>query len=202
MRRLVLLRHGVTDWNLVPRFQGHADIPLSSTGRDQAAAAAAYLARLRPARLWSSDLRRASETASYVAAATGLEPVLDGRLREVDVGDFQGLTHDEARARFGPGPWDYGAHGGESNADLAARIVAPIRDAAAALAEGEVGVVVSHGHAIRLGAIGFLRWPVGTVATLAALGNCAWVELVEAPASASSPAPWRLAGYNVGAPIS
>jgi probable phosphoglycerate mutase len=201
VRRLILLRHGVTEWNQERRFQGHADVPLTPLGRRQAAAAAAYLAPLEPSVLWCSDLGRALETARPLAEATGLVPVVDPRLREIHVGDFQGLTHDQARERYGPGPWDYAAHGGESNADLAARVVAPVEDAAAALDVDQTGIVVFHGHAIRIATVGLLGWPPMTVASLAALDNCGWVELVEASASSAAPT-WRLAGYNRVTPIS
>jgi len=201
VRRLILLRHGLTEWNQARRFQGHEDVPLAPLGHRQAAAAAAHLAALRPSLLWSSDLARARETAGYVAAATGLEPVLDERLREIHVGDYQGLTHDEARERFGPGPWDYAAHGGESNADLAARVSPRVAEAAGSLADGETGVLVCHGHAIRLAAIGFLGWPLEVVSTLGALDNCAWVELTDVPAGPSG-STWRLITYNGVTPIS
>ncbi|SFB71227.1 probable phosphoglycerate mutase [Nocardioides terrae] len=201
MRRLILLRHGVTEWNQDRRFQGHEDVPLAPRGRQQAAAAAAHLAALRPSLLWASDLSRARETAGYVAAETGLVPVLDDRLREIDVGDYQGLTHDEARERFGPGPWDYADHGGESNADLAARVCAPVEEAAAALADGATGILAFHGHAIRMATIGFLGWPLEVVSTLGALDNCAWVELTDVPAGSSKSA-WRLVAYNAVTPIS
>jgi probable phosphoglycerate mutase len=202
VRRLILLRHGVTEWNQDRRFQGRQDVPLAPLGHVQAAATATYLATLRPSLLWCSDLTRARETAEHVASATGLTPLVDERLREIHVGDFQGLTHEEARARFGHGPWDYAAHNGESDAEVADRVCAPVKDAVAALGEGETGIVVFHGHAVRLAMIGFLGWPLELVSTLGALDNCGWVELAEvAPASASAH-PWRLAGYNRVTPIS
>jgi len=97
-RRLVLLRHGQTEWNSLGRAQGHADISLDATGHAQAAAAAPYLAAMGPVRLWSSDLARARETAAYVARAAKLEVELDPRLREYDVGVRSGLTTHDARA--------------------------------------------------------------------------------------------------------
>ena len=87
-RRLVLVRHGRTAWNLEDRAQGHADVPLDATGRAQAAAGA--VRRGDAARLGRSDLARARETAAYVAEATGLSRVDDARLREFDVGSAPG----------------------------------------------------------------------------------------------------------------
>ena len=77
MRRLVLLRHGRTEWNDTGRAQGHADVPLDETGEAQAKAVAPVLAALAPVAVWSSDLARAAGTAAVVAAEAGLEPVLD-----------------------------------------------------------------------------------------------------------------------------
>ena len=67
MRRLVLLRHGRTEWNETGRAQGHADVPLDEVGLAQAKEVAPVLAALRPVALWSSDLARAAQTADAVA---------------------------------------------------------------------------------------------------------------------------------------
>ena len=72
LRRLILLRHGQTDYNIDGRMQGHIDSNLTAEGHDQAAAAAPVLAELAPDRVISSDLRRAVDTAEVVAAACGL----------------------------------------------------------------------------------------------------------------------------------
>ena len=80
-RTLVLLRHGETDWNAEERAQGHADVPLNERGHAQARAAAAVMAGFGAARLWSSDLARAMQTAEHVAAATGLAVEPAARLR-------------------------------------------------------------------------------------------------------------------------
>ena len=96
MRRLVLLRHGRTEWNHTGRAQGHADVPLDELGEAQARAVAPVLAALDPVALWSSDLARAAGTAAFVATEARLEPRLDPRLREYDVGpNRQGLTREQ-----------------------------------------------------------------------------------------------------------
>lgn len=201
-RRLVLLRHGVTAWNIGRRFQGQADTALTETGVLQAKAAADALAAYSPCGVWSSDLTRARVTAGYVADAAGVEVVLDARLREVHVGVFEGLTHDEAVARHGMGPWDYGAHGGESDAETGERMVAAMTEVAAGLDEGQTAVLVSHGAAMRSGMLRFLGWPLEQVATLGPLANCGWIELVDEPATWFTGASWRLAAYNRVTPIS
>ena len=102
MRRLVLLRHGRTEWNDSGRAQGHADVPLDDVGLAQAKEVAPVLAALRPVAVWSSDLARAAGTAAAVAAECGLGTVLDPRLREFDVGpNRQGLTAEQLAERAG-----------------------------------------------------------------------------------------------------
>jgi broad specificity phosphatase PhoE len=95
-----LARHGETDDNLEPlRFQGFRDTPLNDTGRRQAHELAERVAGDRIASLWSSDLSRARETAEIVGARIGLEPALDGRLREGCRGRWEGdLMVDVKRA--------------------------------------------------------------------------------------------------------
>jgi probable phosphoglycerate mutase len=100
--RLLLVRHGVTDWNREGRFQGHLDPPLADDGRRQAILLGERLAQLgpRPSRVVSSTLGRALQTARLVAAAlsdTGPRPALvtDSRLMEIGQGDWEGRTHRE-----------------------------------------------------------------------------------------------------------
>ena len=100
-RRLVLVRHGQTAWNAAGRAQGHTDISLDDTGRQQAEEMAAVVADLRPALLVSSDLARARETAAFLEKATGLTAEEDARLREYDVGMRTGLTREEFAERLG-----------------------------------------------------------------------------------------------------
>ena len=93
--QLIVLRHGRTEWNATGRFQGQADIPLDHRGLAQANGAARVLAELAPAAIVSSDLRRATQTAGALSELTGLAVALDARLREIDVGSWEGLTIEE-----------------------------------------------------------------------------------------------------------
>jgi broad specificity phosphatase PhoE len=104
-RRILLWRHGQTGWNAEDRFQGHADIDLDDVGRAQVARAARLLARLRPARIVSSDLRRAHHTALALASLTGLEVTCDRRLRETSYSAWEGMTAAEIDERH-PGARD------------------------------------------------------------------------------------------------
>ena len=97
-RRLVLVRHGVTDWNREGRFQGHLDPPLSEVGRREAQLVAERIASdelLRPARIVSSSLARAMETAAVIGGATGAPVEPDDRLMEIGQGEWEGRTHAE-----------------------------------------------------------------------------------------------------------
>jgi broad specificity phosphatase PhoE len=149
-----LARHGETDWNREPRWQGHADPPLNALGRQQARALAESLAGTRIAAVYSSDLLRASETAEIVAARLEVPLHLDAALRELDVGSWEGHTraelevHDaEAVARWEESG-EHGWEGGESLREMAARVLEAIRSIAAEHV-GEEVLVVSHGGPMR-----------------------------------------------------
>src|SRR4029079_3508556 len=95
---ILVLRHGQSEWNAVRRWQGTADSPLTELGREQAATTARLLVahRLDFASIWTSNLRRASQTAAIIAGALGLgEPIVDARLQEADAGEWEGLTPAE-----------------------------------------------------------------------------------------------------------
>ena len=98
VRRLVMLRHGQTAFNLGSRMQGQLDTELTELGRAQAIAAAEALAKHQPLLIVSSDLRRAYETAVALQERTGLRLRADDRLRETHLGDWQGMTHTEIDA--------------------------------------------------------------------------------------------------------
>ena len=100
MLRLILVRHGQTDWNAQARYQGQADIPLNDVGRRQAAAVAQRLASEEIDILFASDLRRAWETGTAIATARGQTLLAEPRLREMDFGQWQGLTHAEIADRL------------------------------------------------------------------------------------------------------
>jgi broad specificity phosphatase PhoE len=150
---VLLARHGQSDWNATRRWQGHADRPLTEKGRAQATALAERLAHIELDAVYSSDLRRAADTARVVAEAQGLELVQLPELREVDVGAWSGLTRDEAEERFPDGfaRWREGFPGwddGEHYDDMAQRVIGSLVEIALAH-EGGRALVVSHGGPIR-----------------------------------------------------
>lgn len=208
MRRLVLLRHGRTAWNDTGRAQGHADVPLDDVGEAQAKAVAPAIAALEPVALWSSDLARAAATARAVGDECGLVPVLDPRLREFDVGPHRtGLTSDEYAAAH---PVEHAAlvagdveaiPGRETTEQLLARYLPALTSYADALGEGETGVLVSHGAALRVGVPAFLGWGDAPGEGLGVLANCGWVELTHsASVWTGGEARWRMDAWNRVAP--
>ena len=197
-RRLILLRHGRTDWNHARRVQGQLDSELDDVGHGQAADAARALASCDPAVLWSSDSVRARQTAAYVAKETGLDPTYDARLREYFVADRQGLTHEEYAAlapeefaAFRRGDFDV-VPGGETAVEVSARMREALLELLASIGPGELAVAVSHGAAIRDTVPVLLGWPVTERAVLHGLGNCGWVEFDhDTPGE-----PLRMRAYN------
>jgi broad specificity phosphatase PhoE len=186
VRRLILLRHGRTAWNRAGRAQGHADVGLDDLGHSQAEAAAAELATVRPAAIWTSDLARARETCGYLERAAGRSAKPDDRLREFDVGDRQGMTQAEAAEAFPEQHAAWRRRGGvlqvpgaESVADVEARMVPVLREILVSLDAGETGVVVTHGACLKVGLCGLLGWPTGHASSLRGVDNCGWVVLGE-----------------------
>ncbi|MBM3127310.1 MAG: histidine phosphatase family protein [Chloroflexi bacterium] len=99
--RLLLIRHGETDWNNAGRVQGHSDTPLNANGIAQARQLAARIAAEEAfAAMYASPLARARVTAEIVAARCGATPIPDDRLKEQMLGKFEGLTDAEFEQRF------------------------------------------------------------------------------------------------------
>jgi probable phosphoglycerate mutase len=141
---ILLARHGETDWNREGRFQGWADPPLNEAGREQARALAERLRDTPFDAVYSSDLRRAHETAAIVAAPHGVPVVSDPDLREIDVGSWSGLTRTEIEERF-PGAEH---HDGESRTEHLARVLAAV-ERIARTHHGQRILIVSHGGSLR-----------------------------------------------------
>lgn len=166
MTTILLARHGETDWNRAGRFQGWADPPLNELGRAQARELAARLADDPFDAVYSSDLRRAHETALIVAEPHGVPVIADRGLREVDVGSWSGLTRQEIDERF-PG---HERHDGETREAHTERVVGALERIARSH-RGERILVVSHG-----GSLGALRRHAG-VEYEGRLENCSVFEL-------------------------
>ena len=150
--KVFLVRHGATTWNLEKRAQGHADIALSEEGRKQAAHVANELSHEHIDAVYSSDLKRARDTGAAIAAAHGLEVQIDPDFREIDQGEWEGLTTEEIRDGW-PDLWGPNRHyntrpGGESPQQVRTRALKALKRAVSAHPGGTI-VVVSHGGTIR-----------------------------------------------------
>lgn len=200
-RTVILWRHGRTAYNAGARLQGQVDIPLDEVGSWQVQEAAQHIAdRHHPARIVSSDLGRAASTAQALADLRGVEVELDPRLRERAFGEWEGMTATEIAQqwpeqyeiwRAGHDPQRAGA---ESRADVAARMAEAVTEHAAAMADDETLVVVSHGAAITLGVVALLGLEPGTWRGLGGLHNAHWTLL---RAGHRAPA-WYVEAHNLG----
>jgi glucosyl-3-phosphoglycerate phosphatase len=215
IRRLVMLRHGQTEFNAGSRMQGQLDTHLSELGRAQAVAAAEVLAKRQPLLIVSSDLRRAYDTAITLGERTGLRVQIDTRLRETHLGDWQGLTHEQVDTSW-PGArlaWrgdaTWAPHGGESRVDVAGRslplvaeIVAGEREWGADEPERPV-VLVAHGGLIAALTAALLGLPVRNWPVLGGMGNASWVQLSghSADDAALADIRWRLNVWNASAQV-
>lgn len=194
-RRIVLLRHGRTEWNASRRYQGQEDPPLDEVGQAQAIEAAALVAAMRPNLLVTSDLQRAYQTAEKLASLTGLQLRTDPRLRERHLGHWQGLTREEVARRFPEefAEWlagqDVTRRGGESRAEVAERACALVSE----LPPVELTVLVSHGATAMCLSAALLDLPQ-TPSVLGPLANCHWTEL------RNSGTGWTVRAHNAGPP--
>jgi broad specificity phosphatase PhoE len=136
MTKLILARHGHVEGISPERFRGRAELPLTELGRREAELTAARIAASwRPAAIYTSPMGRCVDTGAAIAKPLGLAPSAILRLNDIDYGDWQGLTRDEARARW-PAELDlWYAHpdwaaipNGESLQQVLTRAVAALRD--------------------------------------------------------------------------
>ena len=154
--RLLLVRHGQSTWNREHRIQGQLDPPLSEEGRRQAKLLGRRLTGRRLAGFYTSDLKRAFETAEAIGAAVGLDPEPTPALREIFLGDWEGLRAVEIAERF-PDAWarwsaepDWDVvPGGEGAAPFETRVVAGLDAILARHSHGDV-LVVTHGGVIQV----------------------------------------------------
>lgn len=195
--RLVLVRHGVTDWNREGRFQGHLDSPLAAAGRHEAALVAARLAAdpdLRPARVISSTLGRARQTADAIGTAIDAAVEADPRLIEIGQGEWEGRTHAELEVSD---PDRYRAWreasgirqppGGEPIDAAAARVREVLDDCLRV--DRWPACLVSHGGTLRIFA--HALFGLGDASTLALDVDNASISVVERRADA-----WHLVRWN------
>jgi glucosyl-3-phosphoglycerate phosphatase len=199
LSRLVMWRHGETDYNATGRWQGHVDSRLTEVGRNQARFAVPALARFSPDIVVTSDLHRAMDTAATFTGATGVPSRVDKRLRETNLGLWQGMTSAEVDEQW-PGArqvWQtdptWTPPGGESRIEVAARAAEVVAD----LDESteDTAILCAHGGLITALVGHLLELPVAAWAKLGGIGNCHWTVLARRGTSGLA---WRLRVYNAG----
>jgi broad specificity phosphatase PhoE len=164
MTRILLVRHGETEWNRVERFRGRADVPLNENGLAQAEATGRRIAeQWRPAAVYSSPLSRAVRTAEAIAKHFSLPVQTHPGLIDIHYGQWQGLSPDEVRGRWPEilrawyeTPQRARIPGGETLEEVRARGIAAVGELAARH-DGQTIVLVAHtvmNRAILLGVLG------------------------------------------------
>ena len=175
MTKLLLIRHGQTDWNIEGRWQGHIDIPLNKTGVAQARLLAMRLSSWPIKALYSSDLSRAARTAQILGSQLNLQPLYLDALRERDGGILQGMTTGEMQEKL-PGELQLLRETGmapsvnESNLDVAERVQEAF-EMIISKHEGQMVAVVGHGGALSTVVAYFLGFPLGERARLSLRAN-------------------------------
>lgn len=152
--KLLMARHGQTEWNALRRFQGSSDVALSALGRQQALALGRALSGRPLVAVYTSPLRRALETAEL--AVGGRVPVhVLPELTELALGEWEGCTVDEIRARDGDPyqrwletPLDCTPPGGEALPEVCTRVLRAVDHIAGAHPNGDDVLVVAHGGVI------------------------------------------------------
>lgn len=175
--RLILVRHGQTDYNREGRLQGQVDIPLNSTGLLQAESLAATVATNPPDVIVASPLDRALQTARIISRGSGLDVTTDEAFLERSFGRWEGLRGDEIRRRWPEEHADWRAHRPvlglevEDRPEVGERVASACRELVSQHAGGTV-MVVAHGAAITLGITALLGLDTNGFRGLSGLENC------------------------------
>ncbi|OGO30055.1 MAG: hypothetical protein A2Z29_06485 [Chloroflexi bacterium RBG_16_56_11] len=148
MLEIILVRHGETDWNAGEIFRGQADVPLNGNGLKQAALLGRYLVREKIDIIYSSPLVRALKTAAAIAGPQRLDVNVVSNLIDIDCGEWQGLTVDQVNEKYPmfyrdwlDTPEQVRIPGGESLAEVRARVEPFIEDALVRCGEGRLAFV-------------------------------------------------------------
>lgn len=156
MTRIFLVRHGETNWNTQGRFQGQSDTPLNETGQRQATALANYLKEKTLQAIYTSDLRRARDTARVIGTFHKLEVKPYSHLREMNFGSWEGLVTTEIQEKFPEKLADWQKNimttappGGENLEQLVARVQTAYRDIIHNNPEGDI-LLVAHGGVLQV----------------------------------------------------
>ncbi|MDN6286521.1 histidine phosphatase family protein [Corynebacterium casei] len=222
-RRLILIRHGQTTYNATGRMQGHLDTQLSDEGVVQAESAGRLLQNQGITRILASDLSRAKVTAEIVGKQLGLDVEVDERMRETNLGQWQGMTSAEVDEQY-PGARAIWRHDptwappeGESRVDVAKRARPVIDEFMESYSDWDTNtvLVVAHGGAIAALTCNLIALHNQQYQMLSGLKNTHWAQLTARPAfdPARPDAPvsfnedniananWYFDGWNMGARV-
>jgi probable phosphoglycerate mutase len=202
MARVLLIRHGETDWSRDGRWQGHVDVSLNATGLAQAERLADALEGRAPTLLACSDLTRARQTIQPLAERLGLEPVVEPGLREIDVGSWAGLSREEAAEQDPEGAARHASGGagwsdGETYDEVATRGLAALERVCTNAGSDDLVVVIAHGALI--GATAGRILGMSAVEQRRRLGRSSHGNAATFEYRPDAPVVWRVLAYN--API-
>ena len=202
-QRIVIWRHGQTDWNIENRFQGHSDISLNSVGVSQAKRSAAILAGMAPTKIISSDLDRAFKTATELANIVNLKIIKDPDLRETNGGNWEGKTGEENRkndyerfVKWIDGTDEKAGEIGERRSEVAERALAAIERALIDF-DGTL-IVVTHGGTARCALGKILNLPQAEWSVIGGLSNAAWSIVERGVNPLDHRDKWVLVEHNSG----
>ena len=201
--RLILVRHGQTEWNQLGRIQGRTDIPLNDTGIMQARAAGEWLSQRRIDAVYSSPMQRAFDTATEIARPHGLPVISLDDIIEIDFGLWEKKTADELKKLY-PEYWnDWSWHLDEEKsanmqAESAYTILNRVKRALKSIFEentaGSTAVVVSHTMPIKLIMANAIGLPLKSLQSIK-VGNCGICELDMNTDMSGSLITWNESGY-------
>lgn len=169
MTTLILIRHGETDWNNEGRYTGQSDVPLNARGLEQAGSLAKQLQGRKIDVIYSSDLRRAHQTAEALAESSGTRILIDPRLREIHQGEWEGMLFKDIRASYSQA-WEQRARdpllvappGGETVGQVRTRVLEALREILQQHPDGHLAIV-SHGLVLALIKVHIAGLPIETV---------------------------------------
>ena len=194
--KLVLVRHGETDWNELGRFQGHHDVELNEKGSAQAQETAPAVAKWQHSAVYSSPLHRAMRVAQEISLLSGMPVVPVPEFMELKLGDLEGITGEDLRktwpklaATWRSDPGRVLMPNGESLAQLQERAWYALMDLEQAHQKDEAVIVVSHNFAIRTMIGKLLGMPLSNFHHLSL--NLASICVIECDRRG-----WRLVSYN------
>lgn len=165
--KMLLIRHGETEWNRVLRYQGQKNVELNDRGKNQAVKIAKRLAEKEIDVLYSSDLDRAAETADIIAEVQQKPVERDQRLREMDFGQWEGLNYDRIKnnhperfKKWYNDPTSVNPPEGEYLSQFQQRIISSFTEIKESH-EGEKIAIITHGGVIRVWLAHLLQMPLG-----------------------------------------